>query len=93
MYSIAIDFPNLSLLPGNYVLRGHALDPKGIYLFDHVEIPFVVIGHAQEFGLASLSHAWQETDQVPYDSKLDRPRSSRHLIERMYAAKRNDQAT
>jgi lipopolysaccharide transport system ATP-binding protein len=57
-YRFMLRFPALALLPGKYMVRAHALDPKGIYLFDHFELPLVVTGDARELGLVRLQHAW-----------------------------------
>ena len=48
----------LALLPGKYVVRAHALDPEGVRLFDHVEVPLVVTGESRELGLVRLAHQW-----------------------------------
>jgi len=57
-FEFALHLPALGLLPGEYVVRAHALDPKGVYLFDHVEIPLRVTGHSRELGLVRLAHRW-----------------------------------
>ncbi|MDP1069445.1 hypothetical protein, partial [Klebsiella pneumoniae] len=40
-------FPNLSLLPGGYVVRGHAMDPEGLRVHDTAEVPFTVTGRSR----------------------------------------------
>jgi lipopolysaccharide transport system ATP-binding protein len=62
-FEFALHFPSLALLPGEYVVRAHALDPKGVYLFDHVEIPLRVTGQSRELGLVRLAHEWQGPGQ------------------------------
>ncbi len=57
-YAFSLEFPSLSLLPGKYVVRAHALDPEGVYLFDHVELPLTVTGESRELGLVRLAHRW-----------------------------------
>jgi lipopolysaccharide transport system ATP-binding protein len=57
-FAFALDLPSLPLLPGKYAVRAHALDPTGLYLFDHVEIPLTVTGDAREMGLVRLEHRW-----------------------------------
>jgi lipopolysaccharide transport system ATP-binding protein len=47
-----------ALLPGQYVLRAHAMDPEGLRLFDTVTLDFTVRGATQELGLVRLSHHW-----------------------------------
>jgi lipopolysaccharide transport system ATP-binding protein len=89
LYSFGIDFTDLALLPGSYILRGHALDPEGIYLFDHFEVPFAVHGDAEEIGLARLNHDWADVDPLRTESvSLARGRS-RAALERLYPANRD----
>ena len=57
-YAFSVAFPSLALLPGKYVVRAHALDPEGLYLFDHVEVPLTVTGDSRELGLVRLEHTW-----------------------------------
>lgn len=59
-YVCAIEFANLALLPGAYVVRVHPLDPEGVRLFDTVERGLVVRGASREFGLVRLAHRWSE---------------------------------
>lgn len=58
LYSYAIVFDNLPLLPGRYVARSHALDPEGLRLFDQVEMPFDISGSSRELGYCRLEHRW-----------------------------------
>jgi lipopolysaccharide transport system ATP-binding protein len=57
-YAFSLTFLALSLLPGKYFVRVHALDPEAVRLFDHVEHEFVVTGETREFGLVRLEHRW-----------------------------------
>ena len=59
-FRFALVFPALSLLPGKYVVRAHAMDPEGVRLFDHVERGFVVTGASREMGLVRLPHRWHD---------------------------------
>lgn len=59
LFAIEIEFPNLSLLPGKYSVRLHALDPEGVRMFDTLEKSLVVVGSAREFGMARLDHHWR----------------------------------
>jgi lipopolysaccharide transport system ATP-binding protein len=59
-YAFALTLPQLALLPGKYVVRAHALDPEGLRLFDHVELPLLVTGEAREYGVVRLPHRWGE---------------------------------
>jgi lipopolysaccharide transport system ATP-binding protein len=58
-YRYVIRFENLPLLPGTYSLRGHAMDPEGIRLFDTAEIRFAVSGKSREMGMIRLPHRWK----------------------------------
>ncbi len=57
-FRFALTLPGLSLLPGKYVVRAHAMDPEGVRLFDHVERSLVVTGASREMGLVRLPHRW-----------------------------------
>jgi lipopolysaccharide transport system ATP-binding protein len=57
-FTFGLSLPSLALLPGKYMVRAHALDPEGLYLFDHVEVPLTVTGESREFGLVRLAHEW-----------------------------------
>jgi lipopolysaccharide transport system ATP-binding protein len=59
-YAFTLALPALTLLPGKYVVRAHALDPEGLYLFDHVEVPLTVTGESRELGLVRLAHEWRD---------------------------------
>lgn len=59
-YRFRVDFVNLSLLPGRYNARSHAMDPEGLRLFDQVDFPFNVLGVSREMGLCRLEHHWIE---------------------------------
>ena len=57
-YRVEIRFPDLSLLPGGYVVRGHAMDPEGLRVHDTAEASFTVTGRSRELGLVRLQHEW-----------------------------------
>jgi len=59
-FRFALTLPGLSLLPGKYVVRAHAMDPEGVRLFDHVERSLVVTGASREMGLVRLPHRWHD---------------------------------
>ena len=58
-YQIDYVLPQLSLLPGRYVLRAHAMDGAGLRLYDTVEREFSVRGENRELGLCYLPHSWE----------------------------------
>ncbi len=57
-YRYVIRFEDLPLLPGTYSVRGHAMDPEGLRLFDTAEIRFSVSGESREMGIIRLPHRW-----------------------------------
>ncbi len=59
LYRLEIEFDSVNLLPGQYVLRGHALDPEGMRNCDTAERAFRVCGETRELGLVKLSHRWR----------------------------------
>ena len=59
-FTFSLTLPSLTLLPGKYVIRAHALDPEGVRLFDHVERPLIVSGESRELGLVRLAHRWND---------------------------------
>ncbi|WP_338063056.1 ABC transporter ATP-binding protein [Wenzhouxiangella limi] len=58
-YHLALRFPDLPLLPGGYVVRGHAMDPEGLRVHDTAEVTFTVTGRSRELGLVRLQHHWE----------------------------------
>jgi len=58
-YRLSLRFPSLSLLPGGYIVRGHAMDPEGLRVHDTAEVEFTVTGRSRELGLVRLVHEWQ----------------------------------
>jgi lipopolysaccharide transport system ATP-binding protein len=58
-YRFRIVFRAPALLPGSYSLRGHAMDPEGLRLFDTAEARFRVEGESRELGFVRLPHEWQ----------------------------------
>jgi lipopolysaccharide transport system ATP-binding protein len=58
LFAFQIEFPDLPLLPGKYLVRAHALDPDGMRLFDTVERELFIEGATRELGLCRLDHRW-----------------------------------
>jgi lipopolysaccharide transport system ATP-binding protein len=58
-FAFSITFPRLTLLPGRYTVRAHALDPEGMRLFDTFEREFFIEGSTDDAGLCRLRHAWR----------------------------------
>ncbi|MEM1411691.1 MAG: ABC transporter ATP-binding protein, partial [Pseudomonadota bacterium] len=59
LYRLSLTFDALNLLPGQYQVRGHAMDPEGLRVCDTAERMLRVRGETREFGLVRLEHRWQ----------------------------------
>jgi len=57
-FTYQLRFDALTLLPGQYSLKLHALDPEGLRLFDTEVRELIVRGTSREFGIVRLSHQW-----------------------------------
>lgn len=58
VYCAEIEFEDIGLLPGSYMVKVHVLDSEGIRLFDTEERTLTVRGESREFGLVRLPHRW-----------------------------------
>jgi len=59
VFGFSLVFPRLSLLPGRYYVRAHAMDPEGLRLYDQIECRLEVLGTTRELGICRLAHVWQ----------------------------------
>jgi lipopolysaccharide transport system ATP-binding protein len=57
-YAFSLRYDNVPLLPGQYTVRVHAMDPEGMRLFDTVERSVQVSGRTRELGVVRLPHRW-----------------------------------
>lgn len=57
-FRFCVELESLQLLPGDFTLRLHSLDPEGMRVFDTVEAGFTVIGRTREIGFVRLQHRW-----------------------------------
>ncbi len=64
LFSFAIRYPALALLPGRYHVRSHAMDPEGLRMFDHVERVLDVTGSSRELGMCRLEHEWLDDESA-----------------------------
>ncbi|MGV6853372.1 MAG: ABC transporter ATP-binding protein [bacterium] len=46
------------LLPGQYIIKAHAMDPEGLRVADTIELEFVKRGQGRELGVIKLEHEW-----------------------------------
>ncbi len=57
-FRFQIEFRNLPLLPGQYQLQIHAMDPEALRVCNTRELAFHVEGKSREFGFVHLAHRW-----------------------------------
>lgn len=57
-FSFGLRYPDLPLLPGRYLVRGHAMDPEGLRMLDHIETTLEIHGDSRELGVCHLAHEW-----------------------------------
>lgn len=57
-FEFEFELPVVTLLPGEYVIKGHALDPEGYRLFDELAASLTVTGESRELGVCRLPHRW-----------------------------------
>ena len=60
LFRFRIRFDSPGLLPGSYHLRGLAMDPEGLRVFDTQERIFQVNGKSIDVGIVHLPHGWVE---------------------------------
>jgi lipopolysaccharide transport system ATP-binding protein len=58
-FAFHLRYDALALLPGQYTVRVHAMDPEGMRLFDTVERSVQVSGRTRELGVVRLPHEWR----------------------------------
>jgi lipopolysaccharide transport system ATP-binding protein len=61
-YAADVEFGELPLLPGSYVVKAHPLDSEGVRLFDTIARPLTVRGQSREFGLVRIAHTWRDVE-------------------------------
>lgn len=59
-FAFCLVFPQCRLLPGQYLIKAHALDPEAIRLFDMFEMKLKVTGEPVALGNVYLEHQWQK---------------------------------
>ena len=72
-FGFALRYRRLPLLPGRYKVRGHAMDPEGLRLFDHVERTLEVEGQSRHMGVCLLDHSWSGAAEDLLNGKSDEP--------------------
>lgn len=57
-FSFSLRFDPVTLLPGEYSLRGHVLDPEALRVTDTAEIPLSVKGGQRYMGVVRVPYEW-----------------------------------
>lgn len=57
-FSFSLRFDPLTLLPGEYSLRGHVLDPEALRVTDTAEIALTVKGGQRYMGVVKVPYEW-----------------------------------
>lgn len=57
-YRYKLCFDAISLLPGQYSIKVHAMDPECLRVFDSEIRELIVRGESREFGLMRMAHRW-----------------------------------
>lgn len=68
LFGFKLRLQQTQLLPGQYVIRAHAMDPEGLRYFDTVECPLRITGQTRELGICRLRHAWERSG-TPREAK------------------------
>lgn len=58
MLRYRLRFESLELLPGQYTIKVHALDPECLRVFDTQMRELVIRGDSRELGIVRLAHRW-----------------------------------
>ncbi|WP_268965713.1 ABC transporter ATP-binding protein [Ostreibacterium oceani] len=57
-FAFTVCYPTIALLPGQFIVNLHAMDPEAIRLFDTYELPLTVQGDLIALGSVYLNHHW-----------------------------------
>lgn len=57
-YEFRLAFDPLTVLPGHYIIRAHALDPEALRVTDTQERPLIVSGNERYLGLVKPPYTW-----------------------------------
>ncbi len=58
LFAFCIEYPNCAVLPGELLIKVHAMDPEALRLFDTYEITLSIQGDALALGNVYLEHQW-----------------------------------
>lgn len=62
-YGFRLDFENWELMPGQYLIHAHALDPEGVRLKDSLQQALTITGKVRELGIYRLPHQWRQWEE------------------------------
>lgn len=57
-YVFTVIYKNLKLLPADYTIKAHAMDPECLRLMDEIEKPFRVHSNTTDMGVVELETIW-----------------------------------
>lgn len=57
-YEFTVTYKNLKLLPADYTIKAHAMDPECLRLIDEVEKPLRVHSNTTDMGVVELESEW-----------------------------------
>lgn len=63
-FEFALRFDPVTLLPGEYLLRGHVLDPEALRVTDTTERPLTIRGGLRYMGVVKVPYEWEEPSGV-----------------------------
>lgn len=58
LFCMSCEFPDIQLLPGQFRLNVHTLDPEGLRVYDTHQRSVRVLGRTRELGIVRLPHRW-----------------------------------
>ncbi len=73
-FEFALRFDPVTLLPGEYLLRGHVLDPEALRVTDTTERPLTVRGSLRYMGVVKVPYEWEEPSALPLTANQDTQR-------------------
>lgn len=57
-FVFGLSYPSCPLLPGEFIVKAHAMDPEALRLFDTHEMTLIVQGDSLALGNVYLEHQW-----------------------------------
>lgn len=57
-FSFCLEYPQCQLLPGEFLIKAHAMDPEALRLLDTHETALTVQGNNMELGNVYMEHKW-----------------------------------